>query len=66
MTTTQLLLLLLPLIILQLGLMVFALRDLASPGRIVLGGNKIVWALVIVFGELLGPIAYFLAGRRDA
>lgn len=66
MTTTQLLLLLLPLIILQLGLMVLALRDLASPDRVVRGGSKVLWALVIVFGELLGPIAYFFAGRRDA
>jgi hypothetical protein len=63
---SQILLLALPLIAVQVGLMLFALRDLLSPGRVVAGGSKPVWALVIVFGELVGPLAYFLAGRRDA
>lgn len=66
MNTTQLLLLALPLVLIQLSLIVLALRDLVTPERVVLGGNKLVWALIIVFGELLGPVAYFLAGRRDA
>ncbi|MFN8630049.1 MAG: PLD nuclease N-terminal domain-containing protein [Chloroflexota bacterium] len=66
MNASQILLLALPLIAVQLGLMLFALRDLFSPNRVVAGGSKPVWALVIVFGELVGPIAYFLAGRRDA
>ncbi len=66
MNTPQLLLLVLPLIVLQLGLMAFALRDLLSPDRAVRGGSKPVWAAVIVLGEFLGPVAYFLAGRRDA
>ena len=66
MTASQILLLALPLIAIQLGLMLFALRDLFAPGRVVAGGSKPIWALVIVFGELVGPLAYFLAGRRDA
>jgi hypothetical protein len=63
--STQLLLVLLPLIVIQVGLMVLALRDLFSDGRLVRGDRRI-WAVIIVFGELLGPVAYFLAGRRDA
>jgi hypothetical protein len=64
--TSQILLLALPLVVVQLGLMALALRDLLAPGRSVMGGSKPVWAIVIIFGELLGPLAYFLAGRRDA
>jgi Phospholipase_D-nuclease N-terminal len=64
--TSQILLLVLPLIVVQLGLMALALRDLLSPDRAVLGGSKPVWALVIIFGELVGPVAYFLTGRREA
>ena len=66
MNTTQILLLALPLILIQLSLVVLALRDLIAPDRMVRGGSKPVWALIIVLGELLGPVAYFLAGRRDA
>lgn len=66
MNASQILLLALPLIAVQLGLMLLALRDLFSPGRAVAGGSKPIWALVIVLGELIGPLAYFLAGRRDA
>jgi hypothetical protein len=63
---TQILLLALPVIVIQLGLMAYALRDLFTPGRVVAGGNKPVWALLIVLGELVGPLAYLLVGRRDA
>lgn len=66
MNASQILLLALPLIAVQVGLMVLALRDLSAPGRTVTGGSKPLWAVVIVLGELFGPIAYFLAGRRDS
>lgn len=66
MSEFQILMLVLPLIVIQLGLMAFALRDLFTPGRAVLGGNKAVWAVFIVVGELVGPLVYFLAGRREA
>lgn len=66
MNTSQLLLLLLPLVVVQLALMALALRDLLSHDRMVRGGNKPVWAAIIVLGELVGPVAYFLAGRVDA
>lgn len=61
-----LLALLVPLIAVQVTLVVLALRDLTRPERRVRGGNKWVWAIVIVFGELIGPLVYFLAGREDA
>ena len=65
MDTTTIVLLLLPLIAVQLVLLVIALRDLLRPDRRVLGGNKLAWGLVIVLGELVGPIVYLLAGRVD-
>jgi len=61
---SNLVLLLLPLIVLQLALMVAALWDLAHRER-VRGGNKLVWVLVVLLINTIGPLAYFLFGRED-
>ena len=61
--TAQLILLLAPIALVQLGLMVFALVDLARRERA--RGPKWAWALAIIFFGFLGPIAYLLAGRED-
>jgi Phospholipase_D-nuclease N-terminal len=58
--------LLIPLILLQLILLVAAIYDLTRPERRVRGDNKIVWALVILFISLFGPLIYFLIGREDS
>ena len=55
----------LPLIFLQLGLLIFALVDLTRPDRRVRGDNKLIWALIIIFVSLFGPLLYFLIGRED-
>jgi hypothetical protein len=55
--------LLIPILILELGLMVAALLDLAK--RTDTRGPKWVWVLVIVFVNFIGPVIYFVAGRRD-
>jgi len=65
MALEQLLPLLVPLILIQLVLMALALRDLLQEDRKVRGGNKGVWAVIIIFGELLGPLAYLAFGRLD-
>ena len=65
MLTPQLLLLLVPLLLLQLGLLVFAIIDLLRDDRVVRGGNKGLWAVVIVFVNVIGPIIYLLVGRVD-
>lgn len=62
----QVLLLLLPLALIELGLLVYTLVDLLRPERHVLGGSKLVWALVIVLIGTIGPLLYLLVGRRDA
>lgn len=56
--------LLVPIVIIELGLMVFALVDLVRR-RNVRGGNKWVWGVIIVVIEIIGPIIYFVAGRRE-
>jgi hypothetical protein len=57
---------LIPIILIQLGLLVWALYDLTRPARRVKGDSKVVWALIIIFVNLIGPILYFLVGREDA
>ncbi len=59
----RLLPLLAPLLLIQLGLMVVALVDLAR--REHTRGPKWIWVIVIIVGELVGPLAYFLFGRSD-
>jgi hypothetical protein len=57
------LLFLIPLVLLQLGLMIFCLVDLARREKT--RGPKWLWVIVIVLGELLGPIIYLLVGREE-
>ena len=54
---------LIPLILIQLGLVVFALIDLIRREKI--RGPKWVWVLIILFLNFLGPIVYFVIGRED-
>jgi hypothetical protein len=63
--STSMLLILLPLVVIELGLLVFSLVDLFKSERRVVGGNKLVWALVIVLVGAIGPIVYLLAGRKQ-
>jgi len=64
--TEQILALLAPLVVIQLGLMIAALFDLEKEDRRVRGGSKLIWALVIVFVNVLGPLIYFVAGREES
>jgi len=65
-TSANVLLLLLPIALIQLGLLVYALVDLFKPERRVVGDSKLVWALVIVLINVIGPLVYLVAGRREA
>lgn len=56
--------LLIPLIIIQLLLAIFALLDLAKREKIRFL-PKWAWALIIIFGEMVGPLIYFLVGRAE-
>ncbi len=60
----QLLPLLIPIVLLELGLLVWALLDIIRRER-VKGGNKVIWILVIVLINIIGPIVYFIFGREE-
>jgi hypothetical protein len=64
-TVDQVLPIVLPLIALQLALVIWALYDLTRPTRRVRGDSKLLWGGVIILGELLGPILYFMWGRLE-
>ncbi|WP_161879152.1 PLD nuclease N-terminal domain-containing protein [Alkalibacterium sp. MB6] len=53
-----------PLLILQLILLVTAIVHLVRNDRLD-QANKIIWALVIVFVNIIGPILYLVFGRKD-
>jgi drug/metabolite transporter (DMT)-like permease len=59
----KLLPLIIPLLLLQLILMVVALVDLVRREKT--RGPKWLWAIIIVLGEVLGPILYLLIGREE-
>jgi hypothetical protein len=61
---TTLFIALIPVIILEFGLLIWALLDVIKRPYVT-GGNKIVWILVIVLVNLIGPILYFLVGRKE-
>ena len=54
---------LIPVLVIQLALMVVALVDLARREKT--RGPKWLWVLVILFGEILGPVIYLIFGRLD-
>ena len=65
MSETQILLLLTPVIVIEIGLILYALRDLLRPERTVRGESKLMWGLLICFIGLVGPILYLTVGRRE-
>ena len=55
---------LVPILILALALLAFALVDLFKR-KYVTGGKKIVWVLVALCFQIVGPIAYLVFGRKE-
>lgn len=62
-TLREILPLLLPLVFIQLLLIIVALRDLSR--QPVTRGPRWMWVLIIIFINLIGPIAYFVLGREE-
>jgi len=60
----QIWLLLIPLVIVELGLMVFALVDLVRRPK-VKGNNKLLWGILVVGIGIIGPLVYFILGREE-
>lgn len=55
--------LLIPVIIIQLGLIVAALADLIKRSKT--RGPKWLWVVIILIFGIIGPIIYFVIGRED-
>jgi hypothetical protein len=56
---------LIPILLLQIGLMAFALIDLLRRADKEINGPKWAWAFIVILVNIIGPIAYFLIGRRE-
>lgn len=52
-----------PIIIIGLILVIIALVDLSRTEKT--KGPKWMWALIVIFLNLIGPIIYFIVGRRN-
>ncbi len=64
-STSQQVLLVVPLVLIALALMVFALIDLVRRQDKEVRGGKLLWGIVIVVIGTIGPIAYFIFARKD-
>jgi hypothetical protein len=53
-----------PLVVLELALLVIAVVDIVRR-EYVTGGNKVVWLVVVIIVNFIGPIIYFIFGRRE-
>lgn len=53
-----------PLIVIQVVLLVAALIDLKRIGST--NGPNWIWAIVIICFSIVGPIVYFIFGRKSA
>lgn len=51
-------------ILIDLRVALYFLNDLYQPERRVAGGDKSVWAAIIIFGSILGMMAYMFFGRE--
>jgi hypothetical protein len=60
---TKLLPLLIPILIIQIGLQIYALIDLSRQDSV--RGSKIMWVAIIILGEIAGPIVYFIFAKRN-
>lgn len=56
--------LLIPVILLEVGLMVTALLHVLKHPTYRFG-NKTMWILIVVFLQLIGPVVYFVFGKGE-
>jgi hypothetical protein len=52
-----------PILIIQLILLIVSLVDLSRIEKT--NGPKLLWVFIIVFVNIIGPILYFVFGRRN-
>lgn len=56
--------LMIPLVIAQLALSIFALIHVLKHDNYKVG-NKPLWAIVVLFISIVGPVCYFIFGKED-
>jgi phage shock protein PspC (stress-responsive transcriptional regulator) len=52
-------------LVVYVRLLMYFIEDLYRPERRVAGGDKTVWLVIIVFGSVIGILAYILIGREN-
>lgn len=52
-----------PILVIQVILIIVALFDLTKAENV--NGPKWMWGLIIVFINIIGPVIYFIIGRRE-
>lgn len=55
---------LIPLVIIELVLVMVALTHILKHQNYRFG-NKLFWILVVIFIQIIGPVAYFVLGREE-
>lgn len=55
----------LPLILIELGLALTALVHVLRHPRYKIG-NRPLWIIVVLFVQIIGPVAYFVFGREES
>lgn len=53
-----------PIFVIQLILLIIALIDLSKIHQT--NGPKWLWAIIVIFGSIWGPILYFVIGRKQS
>lgn len=53
-----------PLIVIQLAVQIYALVDIIKKNK-TKNLSPIIWVVIVVFGELIGSVIYFLVGRSE-
>ncbi|MCZ7539069.1 MAG: PLD nuclease N-terminal domain-containing protein [Anaerolineae bacterium] len=65
MDDSTLILALIPLIVIQVGLQIYALLDIYRRKTVREPLPAWAWAVIVVLLSMLGPIAYFVLGRSE-
>lgn len=60
--STELILLLIPFILLQYGLMIFCIFKILKDD--VENLNKVAWLVIVILGSLIGSVSFLLIGRK--
>lgn len=53
-----------PILVIQLILLIIALIDLSKINQT--NGPKWLWAIIVIFGSIWGPVLYFIIGRKQS